>query len=105
MDPFSIGALIVIGTVIVGGSFIGSSISNLAFKDNMAQITSDIKNDIHVMSMDIKGISVMEVVSIIVFVFAAIIGIVVTAIILKKCKKPSEHNREDISLREIEEGN
>lgn len=95
-----ITAIIIIGITVAGGAFIGTSVSNAVFKDNKS-IESEIKSEIHVLSSDIHGIGILEIILIVlvVFIIAAVIGVAVTYFVLKKkSKKPKV---EEISLEDI----
>ena len=77
MATIFVGIAIVAGIAAVG-SFVGSSVSHLIFSDEKKN-TNEIKSEIHVMSNEIKGINIMELVIIVLVVF------VVTAIVCIAC--------------------
>lgn len=98
MEPITV--LIVFGVTVIVGSFIGSSITRTVFPDNK-NIESEIKSEIHVMSSDIKGHSIYEIVLIgcVTFIFAAFIGAAVVYFVMKKKEKKSK--TVEISLQDI----
>lgn len=91
MEPLTF--LLVCGITIAIGTLVGNTASNLVFSDNK-KIESEIKSEIRVMSNEIKGIGMMEVltISIVIFVVATITGIAITYFVLKKCKKNNKNN-------------
>lgn len=102
MEPVTI---IAIGTSIIAvGSFIGSSLSNYLFSPSSEtgkKATNEIKADIKVMATEIKSISLLEVVIVVmvtVVLIACAIG--VCYCVYKKCRK--NNNKSDvISLSRI----
>lgn len=84
-------AIAVFSGIAAAGAFIGTSLANLLFKSSKAEekTTNELKNEIHVLSADIKGISAMEIIiiALIVFVSTAIVCIAIIWCILKKCRK------------------
>lgn len=89
----TIVAIATITGIVAVGSFVGTSISNYLFRDSKEEKTNnELKNEIHVMSSDIKGISTLEVaiISLITAVVTLIVLIACAAFIFKKCKKSRE---------------
>lgn len=89
MDPVSLTIIGGAAGVITICTFIGSSLSNWLFSQSNVQTQSEIKNEIRVMSNDIKGIGTLEMITIgiVIFVIAAICGMGITAYVTKKCKR------------------
>lgn len=73
------------------GAFVGTSISNLLFggKEDNNKSVNELKSEIHVMSNEVKGVNVLEVItiSLIVFVITSIMIMGLIAFIVKRCKK------------------
>lgn len=92
MALIALGVGTVLGIAALG-SFIGSSISHYLFSDETKN-TNELKSEIHVMSNEIKGISLMEVIiiSLVVFVISSITCIATVFCVLKKCKKDRSDN-------------
>lgn len=90
------------------GSFIGTSISNYFFKDNddSNRNVNELKSEIHVMSSEVKGVNVLEVViiALLVFVITSVIIMGLIALIVKKCRSASLA-QENVNLERIARGN
>ena len=89
------------------GSFIGTSISNYFFKnDDPNKNVNELKSEINVMSSEVKGVNVLEVIiiALLVFVISSVIIMGLIAVIVKKCRKAPQA-QENVNLERIERGN
>lgn len=106
MDPGSWAIIGICAGVMTVGSFIGSSLSNFWFSPSTKQsieTQSQIKNDIRVLSNEVHGIGIMEVIiiSIIICVVMSILTIFVTAWLMKKCKSKPTNAINEIPLQNV----
>lgn len=89
-------ALVAAGAGIVTiASFIGASIASYFFRPSVnEQSTSEMKNEIHVLSTDVKGMSVLEVISLVLLTVISITILAVASfVIYKYCKKHNKNSK------------